>query len=135
MLRSRSASSRRRIFPDAVRDSAPFRGSNYRWAVIPSAPFGSTGHQSRRTLFGAAALSRVTQAEADRALELLLQHDIDHLDTAASYGEAELRVRPWLRAAPDQFFIATKTDERNGTIIDVAEAELVRSGMNLKPAV
>jgi aryl-alcohol dehydrogenase-like predicted oxidoreductase len=81
--------------------------------VIPRAPFGRTGHQSRRTLFGAAALSRVTQGEADRALELLLQHDIDHIDTAASYGEAELRIAPWLaRLGRDRFFIATKTGKR-----------------------
>jgi aryl-alcohol dehydrogenase-like predicted oxidoreductase len=81
--------------------------------VIPRAPFGRTGHHSRRTLFGAAALSRVTQAEADRALELLLQYDIDHLDTAASYGEAELRIAPWLaRLGRERFFIATKTGKR-----------------------
>ena len=81
--------------------------------VIPRAPFGYTGHASRRTLFGAAALSRVTQAEADRALELLLEHDIDHIDTAASYGDAELRIAPWLaRHGRDRFFVATKTGKR-----------------------
>ena len=81
--------------------------------MIERAPFGRTGHQSRRTIFGAAALSRVTQAEADRALELLLQHDIDHLDTAASYGDAELRIAPWLaRHGRDRFFVATKTGKR-----------------------
>ncbi len=75
--------------------------------MIPRAPFGRTGHQSRRTLFGAAALSRVSQAEADSALELLLRHDIDHLDTAASYGDAELRIAPWLsRLGRDRFFVA-----------------------------
>ena len=81
--------------------------------MIPRAPFGHTGHASRRTLFGAAALSRVTQAEADRALELLLEHDIDHIDTAASYGDAELRIAPWLaRHGRDRFFVATKTGKR-----------------------
>jgi aryl-alcohol dehydrogenase-like predicted oxidoreductase len=81
--------------------------------VIPHAPFGRTGHSSRRTLFGAAALSRVTQSEADRALELLVRHDIDHIDTAASYGDAELRIAPWLsRLGRDRFFVATKTGKR-----------------------
>ncbi len=81
--------------------------------VIPRLPFGRTGHQSRRTLFGAAALSRVTQEEADRAFELLLEYDIDHLDTAASYGDAELRIAPWLaRHGRDRFFLATKTGKR-----------------------
>jgi aryl-alcohol dehydrogenase-like predicted oxidoreductase len=81
--------------------------------VIPRAPFGRTGHDSRRTLFGAAALARATQEEADRAFELLETYDIDHIDTAASYGDAELRIAPWLaRRGRDRFFIATKTGQR-----------------------
>src|SRR5213593_4888754 len=81
--------------------------------VIPRAPFGKTGHSSRRTLFGGAALGRVTDAEADRALELVLRYDLDHLDTAASYGDSELRIAPWLkREGRDRFFLATKTGKR-----------------------
>ena len=81
--------------------------------MIPKAPFGKTGHQSSRTLFGAAALGRVTDAEADRALELVLRYDLNHIDTAASYGDSELRVAPWLaREGRDRFFLATKTEER-----------------------
>ncbi len=81
--------------------------------VIPRAPFGRTGHESRRTIFGAAALGRASEADADRALELLVRHDIDHIDTAASYGESELRVAPWLAGnGRDRFFLATKTGER-----------------------
>jgi len=81
--------------------------------VIPKAPFGKTGHQSSRTLFGAAALGRVTDAEADRALELVLRYDLNHIDTAASYGDSELRVAPWLaREGRDRFFLATKTGKR-----------------------
>jgi predicted aldo/keto reductase-like oxidoreductase len=86
---------------------------NYRCRVIPSAPFGSTGHQSRRTLFGGAALGKVTDAEADRALELVLRYDLNHLDTAASYGDSELHIAPWLaREGRDRFFLATKTGKR-----------------------
>ena len=86
---------------------------DYRSPVIARAPFGRTGHQSRRTLFGAAALSRATGAEADRALELVLRYDLDHLDTAASYGDSELRIAPWLASeGRDRFFIATKTGKR-----------------------
>jgi aryl-alcohol dehydrogenase-like predicted oxidoreductase len=81
--------------------------------VIPRAPFGSTGHESRRTLFGAAALGKVTEAEADRALELVLRYDLNHLDTAASYGDSELHIAPWLkREGRDRFFLATKTGKR-----------------------
>src|SRR5437660_11028046 len=81
--------------------------------MIPKAPFGKTGHQSSRTLFGAAALGRVTDAEADRALELVLRYDLDHIDTAASYGDSELHIAPWLaREGRDRFFLATKTGKR-----------------------
>jgi aryl-alcohol dehydrogenase-like predicted oxidoreductase len=80
--------------------------------VIAKAPFGSTGHESTRTLFGAAALGSLTQAEADPTLELLLEHGLNHIDTAASYGDAELRLAPWLKQHRDRFFVATKTGER-----------------------
>jgi aryl-alcohol dehydrogenase-like predicted oxidoreductase len=81
--------------------------------VIALAPFGSTGHRSTRTLFGAAALGRVTQDVADGVLDLLLRHGVNHIDTAASYGDAELRIAPWLKGAGrDRFFVATKTGKR-----------------------
>jgi aryl-alcohol dehydrogenase-like predicted oxidoreductase len=81
--------------------------------VIAQALFGRTGHESSRVIFGAAALAQVDQAEADRALELLLAHGVNHIDTAASYGDAELRVAPWLQRHPDAFFVATKTGQRD----------------------
>jgi aryl-alcohol dehydrogenase-like predicted oxidoreductase len=80
--------------------------------MIEQAVFGRTGHSSTRTLFGAAALSRVTQEEADRTLDLLLEYGVNHIDTAASYGDAELRIGPWMTQYRDQFFLATKTGER-----------------------
>jgi aryl-alcohol dehydrogenase-like predicted oxidoreductase len=92
--------------------------------VIARAPFGSTGHESTRTLFGAASLSSVTQAEADRTLELLLERGVNHIDTAASYGESELRLAPWLKQDRDRFFVATKTGQRDRT---AAREEIRRS--------
>jgi aryl-alcohol dehydrogenase-like predicted oxidoreductase len=80
--------------------------------MIETMPFGATGHESTRVIFGAAALWSVTQGEADAALELLLEHGINHIDTAASYGEAELRLAPWFREHRERFFLATKTGER-----------------------
>ncbi len=80
--------------------------------MIPTQPFGSTGHDSTRALFGAAALARVTQAEADATLEVLFEHGVNHIDTAASYGESELRIGPWMGRHRDRFFLATKTGER-----------------------
>ena len=81
--------------------------------MIARAPFGSTGHESSRTLFGAAALARVSHAAAERTLELLLEHGVNHIDTAASYGDAELRVASWLKRHPNRFFLATKTGQRD----------------------
>jgi len=80
--------------------------------VVPKDAFGRTGHNSSRTIFGAAALSKVTQAAADRTLEVLLRHGVNHIDVAASYGDAELRIAPWLKREPTRFFLATKTGER-----------------------
>jgi aryl-alcohol dehydrogenase-like predicted oxidoreductase len=80
--------------------------------AVPQEAFGRTGHASSRTIFGAAALSQVTQAAADRTLEVLLRHGVNHIDVAASYGDAELRIAPWLKREPKRFFLATKTGER-----------------------
>ncbi len=80
--------------------------------MIPTDVFGRTGHQSTRTIFGGAALGSVTQDDADRTLDVLLAHGVNHIDVAASYGDAELRVAPWLKRHPDRFFLATKTGER-----------------------
>jgi aryl-alcohol dehydrogenase-like predicted oxidoreductase len=80
--------------------------------MIATSPFGSTGHQSTRVIFGAAALGGMKQEKADQVLELLLEYGINHLDTAASYGESELRIGPWMREHRRRFFLATKTGDR-----------------------
>lgn len=79
---------------------------------IPMLPFGRLGHNSTRTLFGAAALGSVSQDDADRTLDVLLEYGVNHIDVAASYGDAELRIAPWLKRHPGHFFVATKTEER-----------------------
>ena len=80
--------------------------------MIPKLEFGRTGHLSTRILFGAAALGGVTQKEADQTLETLLSNGINHIDTAASYGDAELRIGPWMKDHRKDFFLATKSDKR-----------------------
>jgi aryl-alcohol dehydrogenase-like predicted oxidoreductase len=80
--------------------------------LIPTQTFGRTGHRSTRILFGAAALSESNEEKAARALELLLEHGVNHIDVAASYGDAELWVGRWMREHRDRFFLATKTLER-----------------------
>ncbi len=99
--------------------------------MIPTAPFGRTGHRSSRAIFGAAALSDVTQGEADRTLELLAPYGINHVDTAASYGDAELRLAPWLAHHRNEVFLATKTGERRyGAARDEIRRSLERMGVD-----
>lgn len=81
--------------------------------MIPTLPFGRTGHASTHLVFGAAALWRATQDEADAALAQLLDAGVNHIDAAASYGDAELRIGPWMERHRDRFFLATKTGERS----------------------
>ena len=80
--------------------------------MIERAAFGSTGHESSRAIFGAAALGSVSKSDADKTLELLLRHGVNHIDVAAAYGDAELRIATWLRRHEGEFFVATKTGER-----------------------
>lgn len=92
--------------------------------MLVTAPFGRTGHDSSRVIFGAAALGGMRQERADEVLQVLLDAGVNHLDTAASYGDSELRIGPWMAAHRARFFLATKTGERRG---DAARAELERS--------
>ncbi|WP_437659573.1 aldo/keto reductase [Sorangium sp. So ce1182] len=92
--------------------------------MIEKLVFGRTGHMSTRAIFGAVALGRVTQEEADAAIDLLLTHGVNHIDTAASYGDSELRLAPALRRNPGRFFLATKTGERT---VDKARDQIHRS--------
>ena len=95
--------------------------------MIERAEFGRTGHTSSRIIFGAAALGNVSQADADRTLELISDAGVNHIDTAASYGESELRLGPWLEVHRDEVFLATKTGEREaGPAYDQIRASLER---------
>ena len=97
--------------------------------MIPTHPFGRTGHDSTRTIFGAAAFSRVTQEEADQTMELVLRSGVNHIDTAASYGESEVRLGPWMERHRDRFFLATKTGERT---YEAARDQIQRSLQRLR---
>lgn len=87
-------------------------------------PFGRTGHSSSRALFGAAALAAMSEARAERVFETLLEFGVNHVDTAASYGESERRLRPFLAQHRSGLFLATKTGDRGGA---AARASLERS--------
>ena len=80
---------------------------------IATMPFGNTGHTSTRIIFGAAAIGAMQQPKADQVLETLLEFGINHIDVAAMYGDAELRLAPILRERRDEFFLATKTRDRS----------------------
>jgi aryl-alcohol dehydrogenase-like predicted oxidoreductase len=92
--------------------------------MIVKQAFGRTGHLSSRILLGAAAFSNVNQAEADAAIELAMSYGVNHVDVAASYGEAELRVGSWIARHGRPFFLATKTGERTA---EKAREEIHRS--------
>lgn len=73
---------------------------------------GRLGYESSVVMFGAASLSNVTQAEADESISYALQHGVNHFDTAASYGDAELRMGPLISKVRNDIFLATKTGKR-----------------------
>jgi hypothetical protein len=92
--------------------------------MLPTAPFGRTGHDSTRVIFGAAGLGAASQETADNVLAQVREAGINHIDTAASYGDAEDRLKPWLADHRNEVFLATKTGDREG---DAARASLERS--------
>lgn len=81
--------------------------------MITTTKFGNTGHLSTRTIFGAAALGNVSQIEADQTLDVLLKYGVNHIDTAAGYGDSELRIGPWMEKYRNKFFLATKVFRRS----------------------
>jgi aryl-alcohol dehydrogenase-like predicted oxidoreductase len=91
--------------------------------------FGRSGHLSTVAIFGAAAFWDVDQDQADESMRLVMEHQVNHIDVAPSYGQAEERVGPWLQKERDRFFVGCKTMERTRT---GAAAELARSLERLK---
>ncbi len=92
--------------------------------MIEQAPFGSTGHRSSRVVLGAAALAAMSQDRSDETLATTREFGINHIDTAADYGESELRLAPFLADHRRDVFLATKTGERSAK---QARAQLERS--------
>jgi aryl-alcohol dehydrogenase-like predicted oxidoreductase len=99
--------------------------------MIDKQSFGRTGHASSRTLLGAAAFGKVTQDQADATIALALERGVNHIDTAASYGDSELRIGSWIRRHGKSFFLATKTGERGATAAhDQIRRSLERLGVD-----
>jgi aryl-alcohol dehydrogenase-like predicted oxidoreductase len=99
--------------------------------TIETAEFGRTGHASTRVIFGAAALGDEPQNVADETFEVLLEHGVNHIDVAAGYGEAEVRLKPLLARERDRFYLATKTVERKaGPARDEIRRSLERMGVD-----
>ena len=82
-------------------------------AVMEKRRLGRVEHQSSVLIYGAAALSEVSQEVADRSIQEALDGGINHFDVAADYGEAELRLGPWMPEIRDRIFLATKTGRRD----------------------
>ncbi|TFH03020.1 MAG: aldo/keto reductase, partial [Candidatus Thorarchaeota archaeon] len=81
--------------------------------MIQKQEFGHTGHQSTRVIFGAYALSKASQSEADTTLALLQKYGVNHIDTAPAYGNAEERIGLWMEQHHNDFFLATKSRSRS----------------------
>ena len=73
--------------------------------------FGRTGHLSTLAIFGAAAFGEVSQEEADRVMEMIIEAGVNHIDVAPSYGQAEIRIGPWMPRERERFFLGCKTTE------------------------
>ena len=99
--------------------------------MIERIPFGRTGHLSSRTIFGAACLGAMSQSRADHTLALADEAGLNHIDVAASYGDAELRLAPFLKTRRKDFFLATKTGDRTGPDARASlERSLTRMGVD-----
>ena len=92
--------------------------------MIAKQAFGRSGHLSSRVLLGAAAFWSLPQAKADASIEQALSLGVNHVDVAASYGDAELHIGSWIGRHGKSFFLATKTGERTKV---KAREELQRS--------
>ena len=76
---------------------------------------GKTEHMSSILTFGSAALWQVSQVEADAAIELAIEHGVNHFDVSPRYGQAEIRLGPWMQKHHKEVFLACKTTERGKT--------------------
>ena len=74
--------------------------------------FGRTGHMSTVAIFGAAAFSKISQEDADKVMEMVIEAGVNHIDVAPSYGQAEERIGPWMPRERGRFFLGCKTTER-----------------------
>lgn len=74
--------------------------------------FGRTGHMSTIAIFGAAAFWQIPQEDADKVMEQIIEAGVNHIDVAPSYGQAEIRIGPWMPRERERFFLGCKTTER-----------------------
>ena len=99
--------------------------------MLTKRAFGATGFESSRVLFGAAALAVMKPARIEQTLALLEREGVNHIDTAAGYGDSELNLAGWLAEHRSEVFLATKTVERGGSEARAGlERSLTRMGVD-----
>ena len=96
----------------SVRQTKGRRGLTKKEAEMETRRFGRTGHMSTVAIFGAAAFWEISQEDADKVMELVIEAGINHIDVAPSYGQAEIRIGPWMPRERGRFFLGCKTMER-----------------------
>jgi aryl-alcohol dehydrogenase-like predicted oxidoreductase len=85
---------------------------------------GRTGHSSSVAAFGTFSIAHLDQGRADQAVQTVLDHGVNHFDVAPTYGDAELRLQPWMSRIRETIFLGCKTKERTR---EAAKAQLHRS--------
>jgi aryl-alcohol dehydrogenase-like predicted oxidoreductase len=84
----------------------------FQGAEMETRRYGRTDHRSTVAVFGAAAFMQTSQEDADKVMELIIEAGINHIDVAPSYGQAEIRIGPWMPRERARFFLGCKTLER-----------------------
>jgi aryl-alcohol dehydrogenase-like predicted oxidoreductase len=90
----------------------PYVDDRHRVMAMEKRRLGRLEHESSVLIYGAAALGGVSQQVADLSIQEALDGGINHFDVAADYGDAELRLGPWMSQIRDRIFLATKTGHR-----------------------
>jgi predicted aldo/keto reductase-like oxidoreductase len=74
---------------------------------------GRTEHQSSVAIFGTAAFYQISREDADRTMDFVLTTEINHIDVAPGYGDAEDRLGPWMVRERKRYFLGCKTEKRS----------------------
>ena len=73
---------------------------------------GKTEHKSTIVTFGAYSIGKVSQNEADLAIQMCLDYGVNHIDIAPGYADSMERVASWMPKLRSEMFLGCKTPMR-----------------------